>query len=320
VIPVLNDPEGVSAVLAALQEQTLPPDEVVIVDGGSSDGTAEVIEAWCQHNSRSRMLGVTGVNVAGARNAGIRAASGDWIACTDAGCEPLPGWLQAIAESRDTGADFVAGVLLVDGQTAFQQALALTDYPSAGELDGTPTWVKLAHRVFGRRYEDDRVGGGYMAFSRRAWELAGGFPEETEAAEDRAFTAAVISAGLTVVRNPRAAVRWAPPDTWRKDARQFFRYARSDVRHAPRGRHALRATAWLAALAVLVRGGGLGMGLLSVAALAYLAVPLRRARLARLDARHWWRLPIAVVVKDTSQLAGAAAGLIDAARGRRGPR
>jgi len=46
VVPTLNDRDGLDQLIQALAQQTRAPDEVVVVDGGSTDGTKELLETW----------------------------------------------------------------------------------------------------------------------------------------------------------------------------------------------------------------------------------------------------------------------------------
>ena len=313
-MPVRNDRAGLAELLSALAAQTKPPDEVLVVDGGSTDGTLEEVEGWS--GAPLRLLVEPDATIAAARNAGISAAAHEWIACTDAGCRPAPGWLAAIDGAR-RDADFIAGVVVVDGETPLERTLALTHYPSTDELERAGPLVRVSQLLFGRRYESDRVGGGYMAFTRAAWRAVGGFPEDLDAGEDRAFSSAIVARGLRTLRVPEAAVHWRPPPTWRGNVRMFMRYSRGDVRIAGRGRHAARACAWGWGCSVFLRGGRWERASLAAGSLAYMALPAWRAQRAGLPARHWWRIPVAVAVKDLSQIAGAALGLADAMPGRR---
>ncbi|MEA2194103.1 MAG: hypothetical protein QOG42_537, partial [Solirubrobacteraceae bacterium] len=244
VIPVLDDRAGLALTLAALAEQRRLPDEVIVVDGGSRDGSDDLAGGWSDERLAVRVIYAPGVSIGAARNAGVRAAHHAWIACTDAACVPVPGWLAAIDAQRPH-ADFVAGIVLLAADNPLQRVVAVTHYPSADELDDPPRWVAISHRLFGRGHAPDRVGGGSMAFSVAAWRAARGMPEGHHAGEDRGFVLAVMAAGLRVVRASDAAVRWPPPSTWRANVRQFHRYARGDVRLRGRGRHALRAATWV---------------------------------------------------------------------------
>jgi glycosyltransferase involved in cell wall biosynthesis len=312
VVPVLDDREGMRELLDSLTHQVRPPDECVVVDGGSTDGTVELLSG-SSPAFPLKLIELPGRNIAAARNAGIAAARYEWIACTDAGCRPAPGWLAAIDAARGS-ADFVAGVVEIEGQTPLERVLALTHYPSADELENPPGWIRLSHRLFGRGYVEERSGGAYMAFSKSTWRAVGGFPEHVFAGEDRAFTSTVVHEGFRTLRVPEAAVRWSPPATWLGNARMFYTYSRGDIRAPGRARHAIRLAAWLIAARFAVRGWRLRL-LLVIGAAAYLALPVHRARRAQLPVRDWWRIPVAVAVKDLSQIAGAARGIIDAAQG-----
>jgi hypothetical protein len=68
-----------------------------------------------------------------------------------------------------------------------------------------------------------------------------------------------------------------------------------------------------------ISSGRLARILVLAGGLAYIALPLHRARRADLPPRRWWLVPLVVAVKDLAQIAGAAAGLIDATRGRPQP-
>lgn len=314
VIPVLDDRSGLARTLEALAAQARLPDEVIVVDGGSTDGTVELASGWPDPRLALRVVSAPGTSIGAARNVGVRAARHTWIACTDAGCLALPGWLAAIDGCR-RDCDFVAGVVEVHARNPLQRVLAVTHYPSPDELDERRRWVKASHRIFGRGYVADRVGGGSMAFSTAAWRAAGGLPEEHSAGEDRGFLIAVIAAGLRTVRVREAAVRWEPPPTWWGNARQFHRYARGDVRLRGRGRHVMRACAWICAPAAALRGGARTRGACVAGGLTYLALPIRRAADAGLPVSvWWWRIPLVVVLKDVAQLSGAAAGVLDAMR------
>jgi hypothetical protein len=67
---------------------------------------------------------------------------------------------------------------------------------------------------------------------------------------------------------------------------------------------------------VLARGTRAGLLVVAGGSSAYLALPFWRAGQEGLEPRHWWRIPVAVAVKDLSQLAGAALGLSDRIRRR----
>jgi len=121
IVPVLNEREAVGPLVEALLGQTFAPDEIVIADGGSDDGTRELLEELSDRHPRLRVVDGPG-GIAGNRNAAIRAASGEVIACTDAGCLPDPGWLEALVRPFEAGAEWVAGFYRPVGKTTASTA------------------------------------------------------------------------------------------------------------------------------------------------------------------------------------------------------
>ncbi|AWB90566.1 glycosyltransferase family 2 protein [Salinibacterium hongtaonis] len=93
VIPSLNDARMLERCLAALAQQTRAPDEVIVVDNGSTDDTAEV----------GRAAGATVVTeprrgVLRATAAGFDAAKGDILGRLDADSRPAPDWVARVEE------------------------------------------------------------------------------------------------------------------------------------------------------------------------------------------------------------------------------
>jgi glycosyltransferase involved in cell wall biosynthesis len=84
---------------------------VIVVDDGSSDGTAEAAEAAGATVLRPADGADVGGNPAAARNRGATAAQGDPLVFLDADCTPAPGWLRAILAAHDRGATMVGGAL-----------------------------------------------------------------------------------------------------------------------------------------------------------------------------------------------------------------
>jgi glycosyltransferase involved in cell wall biosynthesis len=82
--------------------------EIVVVDDGSTDDTASIAS-----RAGARVISASGVGSGAARNLGVRAASGDLIAFTDADCFPEPGWLAA-GVARLSDVDLVAGSVRPD--------------------------------------------------------------------------------------------------------------------------------------------------------------------------------------------------------------
>jgi glycosyltransferase involved in cell wall biosynthesis len=92
VIPVYNGAATLSAGLRALQEQTRPPDEIIVVDDGSTDGSTDIARGF-----GIRVISQPNAGSAAARNRGAQAARGDILLFTDADCAPAPDWVERMA-------------------------------------------------------------------------------------------------------------------------------------------------------------------------------------------------------------------------------
>src|SRR3989442_1294629 len=94
IMTVRNEADNLPCLLESVMAQTLRPADIVVVDGGSTDGTQAVARAYLDRLPL-RLLDKPGTNISEGRNAGIRAAIYDIVAVTDAGLQLDPGWLEA---------------------------------------------------------------------------------------------------------------------------------------------------------------------------------------------------------------------------------
>jgi glycosyltransferase involved in cell wall biosynthesis len=109
IVPVKNAADTLERCIRALLAQDYCDGfEVIMVDNGSQDGSAEILERW---RGDLRLSTATTPGASAARNQGIRIARHPWLAFTDADCLPDPGWLSALMRfvANNTPADFMAG-------------------------------------------------------------------------------------------------------------------------------------------------------------------------------------------------------------------
>lgn len=84
IIPAWNAEATIEETLSSAARQTYRNVEIIIVDDGSTDRTAEIAEAFCRSDPRARLIRQANAGVAAARNSGIAQSGGDWIAPLDA--------------------------------------------------------------------------------------------------------------------------------------------------------------------------------------------------------------------------------------------
>ncbi len=109
IVPVKNERDMIDACLKSLLDLDYDEFEIIIVDTGSTDGTAEIVERIAQSDERVRLLRATGYAADG-RNAGIQAATGVILAFTDGDCIVPKDWLKRLATCLWSESPETAGV------------------------------------------------------------------------------------------------------------------------------------------------------------------------------------------------------------------
>lgn len=96
VIPLYNKAAEISRAVHSVLAQTLPPREIIVVDDGSTDGSAEIVEAIA--SPLVRVVRQENRGVSAARNRGIEMAAGYYVALLDGDDRWQPEYLQRVAE------------------------------------------------------------------------------------------------------------------------------------------------------------------------------------------------------------------------------
>jgi glycosyltransferase involved in cell wall biosynthesis len=117
IIPVYNGEDNLPDLLQCLRSQTYPPDQVeyIIVDNNSTDGTQRYLQTAIVDFQRDGLVLHLAIESKiqssyAARNTGIRLATGELLAFTDADCRPAPQWLEQLMEPfNDPTIDLVIG-------------------------------------------------------------------------------------------------------------------------------------------------------------------------------------------------------------------
>jgi len=95
VVPVYNGEKTLQRCLQAIENQMSSPHQLILADNGSTDGSLSIIQQFkLESKLNVYVLEVSKKGAAAARNAAVNIALGEWIAFTDADCEPDSDWLQ----------------------------------------------------------------------------------------------------------------------------------------------------------------------------------------------------------------------------------
>ncbi len=333
---VYNERHQIERLLESLATQSYRPSEVVICDGGSSDGTVEAIQQWVarypQRLPNLQLLVEPGANISRGRNLAIAAAHSPVIAVTDAGVILSPTWLAALMAPWQTNAEnepplavagfFLADVAAADTQaTVFLTAMAATVLPGQEEID--PAKFLPSSRS--------------VAFTKQAWTTAGGYPEWLDYCEDLLFDFAINAqrpaSPTAFTWAPAALVYFRPRGSLGLFWTQYYRYARGDGKaDLWRKRHLIRYVTYFILLPALLGHAfwgafarWLGWAGLLAGALVYCVRPWQRVQ--RLGNELPWPhrlqaaalVPIIRIVGDVAKMVGYPVGLWWRWRNRRRP-
>ena len=304
VLTVLNEAGSLDELLRSLEAQSRRPNEVVVVDGGSTDGTWERLQAWEPPGVQLIRLRRPGANISRGRNEAIRAAGGPIVAVTDAGVHLDSTWLAELTAPFEAAEppDVVSGFFAADPRGVFERALGATTLPTWQEIDPT-TFLPSSRSV---------------AFSKSAWESVGGYPEWLDYCEDLVFDLALRDAGRRFAFIPNALVYFRPRSNLRQFFAQYYRYARGDGKaDLWRGRHAIRYGTYVGAgtLLALSRCQPLALVPLLFGGLAYCRRPWQRLWPTRQDLTLLDRaaavalVPLLRLVGDLAKMGGYPVGL-----------
>jgi glycosyltransferase involved in cell wall biosynthesis len=254
VATVLNEAEDIGRVVPSLLAQVPPAAEVIIVDGGSTDGTWEWLEAAAARDSRlvairdeTCSLKFSAGPVSRGRNVAIQAAKSEFIACADAGCTYAPDWLgNLIAPLVAREAEYALGGSCLDPSGCTVWDVASAPFFSIRLSPTEPTKSCTARS---------------MAFTKALWQRIGGFPEQVLVGEDTLFDFEARRQTKPAFI-PNAKAHYRPGNTFGSACRQMARYALSDGQAGVRWSRLFRNAARCA------------LEVLAVASLYWTVVPL----------------------------------------------
>jgi len=113
VVPFYNNAGDLAACLASIAAQTVADLEVIMVDDGSADGSTGVAERMTAADPRFRLLRLENGGPGRARNAGVAAASGEYLAFVDADdVLPPDAYATLLGVLERSGSDFATGAVL----------------------------------------------------------------------------------------------------------------------------------------------------------------------------------------------------------------
>jgi glycosyltransferase involved in cell wall biosynthesis len=208
---LFNEADNVVRWWDCLMRQTVLPDEIAIVDGGSTDGTFEKLQALAARAPMPVKLEQRRCNIAAGRNRAIGLTDADIIAANDAGSFPVPDWFAKITQPLldDPKIDVVGGRSVHLPTNAFQEFLSRIEPPDDAPAAGAKIFPSSRN----------------VAFRRQAWLDVGGYPEWlTLTSEDALFNWELHIVGKIFFHEPAAVVQWSVRETEAQYFKMLFSY------------------------------------------------------------------------------------------------
>ena len=209
---VYNEELSIKEFLDSLLSQSRKPDEIVIVDGGSTDRTEQIIKEYIRREASIKLIVKEGANISQGRNIAIKNAKYEIIASTDAGCRIDKDWLKNLIKKFDGNTDVVGGMTIPESKTDFERCVAeVTCYKVEEVAD--ETFLPSSRSI---------------AFRKSAWEKVGGYSEWLYTAEDTLFDLKLKKFGCKFKVAKDAIVYWQIRKNFRQVFKQYYLYGKGN--------------------------------------------------------------------------------------------
>jgi glycosyltransferase involved in cell wall biosynthesis len=217
VTTVFNEIRRLDQTIADLEAQTLKPDEIIIADAGSRDGTLERLERWKKESSINvQVFVLQGCNIAEGRNEAIRRSRNELIVSTDFGCRYKAGWLESLVKPFDNPEIKVVGGAFEIIKEEVNTPAAKADYVLQ---NGYPVVMDQYFSVSSRS----------IAYYRSVWKEIGGYHEWlTLAADDTIFWRQIRKKKFRYQLVEEPNVFWLRHKSFTAFAKEAFRYGLGD--------------------------------------------------------------------------------------------
>lgn len=210
---VKDEKNSINSFLDTIMKQTKVPDEIIIVDGGSKDGTIEILNDY-QHDFPEliKIIKNGEVNIAKGRNISIVNAKHEYIVSADAGTEYDVNWLKNLTSPfNDLSVDIVSGFFEPKTENRYEEVLGVLFFPKVNDMN----WDKFLPSARS------------LSFKKKVWKELGGYAEwlPRGIGEDSLFAICAKKKGYNFAFAKDATCYWQPRSDLSSLFKQYFYYS-----------------------------------------------------------------------------------------------
>jgi succinoglycan biosynthesis protein ExoA len=233
IIPCLNENEHLEGLLRQFS-QDMGSSRIIVADGGSIDGSQDIVNRWSASNPRIVLMNNPGKTQSCGVNAAIKEFGGEylWFVRIDAHCHYPDNYVVRLLEAQTlSGASSVVVPMVNEGKLEFQTAVALAQSSKLGTGGA-------AHRNLGASQFIDH--GHHALISREAFVNAGGYCEAMICNEDAELDVRLTKLGYKIWLETSLPITYFPRSSPQALWRQYFRYGQGRARNVLRHKIAMK--------------------------------------------------------------------------------
>ncbi|NTV16619.1 MAG: glycosyltransferase family 2 protein [Chlorobiaceae bacterium] len=202
VIPLYNKKDTIVRTLDSIRSQTYQPSEIIVVDDGSTDGSADIVMS--QDMPSLRLISQSNAGVSSARNKGATEARNDWVAFLDGDDEWLPDFLMTIKALHDgfPGYEVYATAYFAGDYLGNTRQIVLNRMPFTGESGVLENYFDVGS------CSDPPLWSSAICIRKNALHDIGGFPLNLKSGEDLLTWARLAARKPPVYSTRPQAVFW----------------------------------------------------------------------------------------------------------------
>lgn len=222
IMTVYNEGKTIREQIDSFFNQTKIPDEIIILDSLSKDDTTKIIKSY---KDRRIKLIEKRADMGTARNIAIKRAKNEIILVTDGGCLLDKNWVHEISKPfEDKSVDVVGGIYLPFSKNFFEKCEGAVVCKNSEEIN-EKKFIPSSRS---------------LAFRKGVWIDVGGYPKHEIGGEDTRFVLNIINKNYKIIINKKAVVYWRMRSPLKNFVRQFYLYAKGEVRSGNLVFHQLR--------------------------------------------------------------------------------